>query len=359
MAAAAPKPDSTFIAYDIDYVPHPFGLRNTGVICYFNTLLQCVASCPSIVKATVDNAEYMSKTQTGKAFYNFMRAVQENGKNPAFQVDPSHSENVLKALVLELRVRRPKFRFGTGMESATESLILLMDMIEHPSEKEEAPADAEAVVCTADARATKAQADHPIFTLLHMRLRDQVCCIACNEANPATRGLVSERFDAVYQYPFFHYDSYMIQNPKDFVDHMTKDYHLLRDYKCEKCKAQGRPELNGKCHRLYEMRRIPNVLVVTFNQYAGHKARYYPQQFQIEGKAGKMVYILVGVANHSGSLSSGHYWARALRKVPGDPTPRPAMLNDISASLLGKDGLGPSREVYTLFYHWLRTVPAS
>lgn len=371
-----------FVPYDLKYVPRPFALNNTGVICYFSTLLQCLASCPSVVKTVVESATYMSKTRTGAAFYNYMKAVQQSARDPKFVVDPRHSAVVLHALVQDLRERRPKFRFGGGMESALESLVFILDMIELPSEVAEAPKDADKVVCSADPKATKEQDLHPLLRLLHIRVRDRVCCMACNEADPKSKGLVSERLDAMYQYQFFHYDDYTIRDQKEFVDHMLKDFNRLPDFACDKCLAAGRlprcEECRGrsaaadcsrcretaraaggsKCHRMYEMRRIPNVLVVSFNQYVRHRERFFPQKFEVEGAHGKkLIYQLVAVANHSGGLNGGHYWARTLRQEHGTPTPLPSTQNDSSVGWLPKDkGLPPSRDVYTVFYHYVETV---
>lgn len=368
-------------AYDDDYVPAGFALNNVGAICHFNALMQGLASCPSLVKSVIDNRDYMAKTATGGALYNFMRAVELSSKavrdGGDFIVDATHSLRVLQALIGDLCKRRPKTRFTTGMESATEGLVLLLDMVEHPSEVASAPED-ETAASTTDAAATVGQWDNPIARLFQMRIRDRVWCKLCAEDDKAKAaaetaasgtaseiavdspknppGVVSLRLDTMYQYNYFHFDTTdKVTTPHAFASHLLKQVNALSGFKCEKCAAAGRKVPAPRtAFRLYEMRLIPPILVVLFNQYQGHRQRYFPQRFRVEGanKGVWLRYRQVAQIEHSGNLHSGHYWTRGLRRVQTivGPAVQPHLLNDSQVS--PGQGLMPTPSVYTVIYHY-------
>jgi ubiquitin C-terminal hydrolase len=91
------------IGYNADLAPEPFGLSNTGVICYFNAFLQSLSSCTAFIETVLKNEELLS-TNTGKAVYSFIKDV--NRSAPVSH----HSNQILTALKSDLRRRRPNLR---------------------------------------------------------------------------------------------------------------------------------------------------------------------------------------------------------------------------------------------------------
>jgi len=372
-------------AYNPALVPPPYGLMNTGVICYFNALLQGLASCPSLVERALENRELMARTKTGAAFYKYMEDVRRAAADPTFRVDDRHAMTLLGELVQELRTRRPGVQFGGGMESAMEGMVFLFEMMEPPSPPAAKPGDSEERISTVEAAATEGQKTHPVFQLFDMKVRDRVWCRVCQAAGEAHQGITSLRIDRQYQYYFFDYDNWReketgkpVSTPEEFRDLLLKNIQYLEDFKCEFCKKAGRPELPGgqmcstcrrgdyahcqkegrRCEeertnilRVYDVRFVPTVLVILFNQYQEHKHRYFPEEFKIPGVKGQSYkYKLVAQLEHSGSLHSGHYWARCIRNQDGEL--RPFALND---SGVGAAALGPAASVYALFYHYAGT----
>ena len=118
-------------SYDKLLIPEPFGLQNTGVICYFNSFLQALCACSSFTKVVMQNKEYLSETNVGSVIIEFVEGYINNNVNSLI------AQKILQALCNDLKKRRPNIRFGSGQESAHEVFILLLDMMEPLSEKKE------------------------------------------------------------------------------------------------------------------------------------------------------------------------------------------------------------------------------
>lgn len=367
--------------FDPARVPAPFGLANVGASCHFNALMQALSSCPAVVKAAADNRDFLGRTATGRAFYSFMRAVGESGGNPAFVVDPSHAARVLQALVQELRARRPAVRFGNSMESATEGLVLLLEMMEPPSGAAgqpfapASPSATEAELSAAPAQASQVQFVHPLMNLFRFDVRERVLCRRCLEVDPPSKGITSLRRDTRYQFHYFHYDHGAITTPEAFAKHLREHLVALDDYKCDKCCATGparrcprcpegargpkcadcRRLPSSKMYRMCDIRSVPTVIVVMFNQYGPHVTHYFPESFDLPGapaaEGGPEVplrFRQVAQVEHAGGLSGGHYWARGVRRRP-DGELSTYRLNDASTDAAP---FGPNPSVYSVFYHY-------
>ena len=115
--------------YDEKYVFNAFGLTNTGAICYLNSFLQMLSSLTCFNKKVLENEEYMKKTLTGNAMYNFIKSCYDKTEIS------SHSTKILEALVKDLSTRRPNVQFGVGQESASEAFMHLLDMMEGDGEE--------------------------------------------------------------------------------------------------------------------------------------------------------------------------------------------------------------------------------
>ena len=401
--AYAPAP---LLPYTTAAVPRGFPLANTGAICYFNTMLQSLASCPSFVQAVANNLEYMSKTLTGSALYNFVQHVIKCAAEPVGRVEANHSY-VLVGLLRDLKKRKPRFEFGQGMDSAAIALDLLLDMSEPESAKAAAAADGEKVVSDQAVMIHQAQAQNPIASLFRLRVATKVCCKTCEalgeryEDQPP--GIVSVRKDTCYSVEYFNYDTAGVRNEAEFVHHLLVQTTHLDDYHCEKCEKAGRPTANlcascasnglrpqgacedckslrqkggeGNCERCvqggrptkcaacaaakgnsvrrYEVEKIPTILFIRFNQYVGHRKRYFPIEMHFSSKeGGKLRYSLVAQMEHSGSLSGGHYWAHGVRKSAAGDKLVSCSLNDAS---VGAVKLGPTASTYCVVYHFTGT----
>ena len=320
--------------YDKQYVPGPFGLMNTGAICYLNSFLQMLASCSSLTKAVLGNEEYLSRTKTGAAVAMFVRSyAQKDGAAPdTLRTDiGNRSAEVLRALVSDLRVRRPRVVFGAGQESASEALHHLLDMMEPPDDAPENARDEDSTLVRS--------VNSPITRLFLHRFRCNIHCRACKQ-------VVSQNTDYAVNFNLFHLDSLKIApNPQDFSKAVRLQVSSTTDYECPACRVKT------TAFRVYNLTMIPEIIFCMFNlyvEYGGTRvARYVPDRLEFPSMAGgKLVFRLVGQVEHGGSLAGGHYWARGLRA--GE---RVYLLNDSSVTI---SSFAPTPYTYIVVFHFER-----
>jgi ubiquitin C-terminal hydrolase len=290
--------------YNIEAVPQPFGLINPGVICHFNALLQSLVSCPQLVEVIYTNHTYLSQTITGKALYNFVYAAVPHFRHASEKAfTASTTPSVLQALITDLRSRKPTVQYGHSQESTSEGLILLLEMIEIPHTKS------------------------PITRLFLHRFEE---CVICKCGHSITQT------DSSVHFNLFSLGS-EINNPEKFAEVMKGHETEIVDYTCDSCKV------TGLCQKKYTLQMIPEILVCILNKYGTRCAQYFPELVQFPSISGeKLKYCQVAQVEHSGTLRSGHYCARALRQDKNVYA-----LNDMRIS---KSEFGPQCETYMVWY---------
>lgn len=317
-------------SYEPKFIPKPFGLNNTGAICYFNGFLQAIAGCTSFTKAVIKNEELMKRTLTGNAMIKFVKAYTGNQSDIELL-----SSTVLHALVLDLSVRRPHVHFGGGQESASEALIHLLEMME-PTEG----------------------SGSPITNLFLHRFQDKVHCRIC-------KNIVSTTTDLAVNFNLFHIDTMQSkpQNEEEFSKAMRFQSSITEDYHCPVCPCVncGIAAVDGKCPncgsksiaataiRIYNLTMIPEIIFCMFNVYGVRTSRYFPDQIKFPAvDGGELVYSVVGQVEHSGNIFGGHYWARGLR-ADGEKN-SVFLINDIHVS---PSSFTPTPNTYIVVYNFI------
>lgn len=333
--------------YDTCFAVAPFALNNPGSICHFNSLLQALASCPSLIKAVLNNQDYLEKTATGKAFANFVKAMasEKGAKNKADEGINFLSYTVLGALMKDLRNRRPSVKFGSNQESASEGLVLLLDMMEPPREDdekyEESPISQlfqrRTVIlrkCTECKKITSKEVDYNVqinmfsdeidqistkqqFTKFFLEKTDFVSdclCANCNQGFYCAKcdivvgNLNCKKCDKIFPCPNCRKYTACVACTKN---KMCAD--CSKDPRCKNCNAKP---VRTKELRKYTVTMVPEILVFLFNIYKHPRTEHFtPGELNIPGKnSNSMRYIPVAQIEHTGALDGGHYKARGLRK---------------------------------------------
>ena len=309
--------------YDPVFVPPPWGLNNpSGALCHLNALLQALVSCSALVRATLANRAYLGGTRTGRAFYDFIYSAVPTARPPDGapffgETAGASSERLFQALVGDLRVRRPTFCYGLAQESASEGLILLLDMVDDPT-----------------------RGVNPIASLFYHRYETFVECGEC-------RAHGSKEVDSSVQFDLFHDDELQqgLCTPARFGEMLRVHETHLEDYRCEACGQTA----GGVLH--HQLRQVPEILVCLFNLYTarGAAGRGFPTFVILPGlERTRLVYRQVAQIQHYGGLSAGHYVAHGRRK-----NGQVYLFDDDVVSLAA---FGPSPNVYMVFYHCARVA---
>ena len=304
--------------YNVDLISAPFGLQNTGVLCYFNSFLQALCACSSFTNAVIKNREYLSKTRTGLSIIDFV----DNYVTLNSSISTS-SQQILRALCTDLKERRPNTPFGSGQESAHEVFILLLDMMEDPTKSLN-----NGVISSIESPITK--------LFLHKGMWNSFCK-NCNK-------VVSKDVDYGVIFDMHHLDNASPATPPDFSSLIRQHSSVVSDYRCEQC------NFKGDSLRFYDLRRIPEIIFCSFNvyqEYGGKKyKRYIPLHLEFPSSevGKKLIFKQVSQIEHSGSLFGGHYWAYSLRKDG-----KVYLLNDSQVSQC--EGFQSTRDTYIVVYH--------
>lgn len=285
-------------------LPQPFGLGNSGAICYANALLQALASCTSVTEVLAGVGEVTNPVL--RALRIFAERVRSNS------VGGHESQLVVSALVTVVQ-NRPGLRryFGHGQQSASEALLLLL----------------EAAACPALER-----------LFIHRRAYATSCDACGHTVRSAETDVQFLLFDPADARPF---DERLLSQP------------AAVEYRCENVRSPGGGggDAGARCagtraRRTAHLTMVPEVLVVIFNAYDYGGVPRAAHPFPAALTLGPHAYRQVAQVEHAGGLSGGHYWARALRQGG-----QVVCANDASVQ---PGAFGPSPETYMVFYHYCK-----
>lgn len=279
------------VRFNPDFLPGPYGFNNTGVLCYFNSLLQCLLTCTSL-------NQLVDRCKEGNQIYQTYRSVVQQ----YFAGQAVHGSAQLLSVLLQNFRRSQRYqRFGLGQEDVHEGFHLLVDMM-----------------CS-----------RKVERLFEHRFRTTIICNCGHKHCTQDEGLIcTVEVDRAQQFDILQYVS-GINTP-------------LEGYRCSSC--------NSTATKIQTRRltMVPEILVFMFTKFRNKPMVQVPAAMQVPKLGGQVYqYRLVAQSEHSGSQSGGHYWARALRSGSGVQS---YLLNDLSVSA---SPLTSTAETYMVFYHMI------
>jgi ubiquitin C-terminal hydrolase len=354
--------------YDPNYIPVQFGLNNTGVICWFNALVQMMLGLPSFNELMLENKSILEHNKLAHTYITAAENLLPNSEECEITegsysglsiallralVETSSGANITPALTAHL---------ASGQQCAAEGFTMFLQTLDNKSVDE----------------------------LFYNTYKQTITCERCKCAAsfnkdisncirvPPTKDFRSkEERDAWKIYvaglPFEHPHRNVIKNFKSqykfqkWIHSHTADAYGFTCPKCDfKMVKVARREVIGL---------LMDVIVISFDMYNRIDPTWYPQEmlFGCSDKVSLVKYRLVGricwsgtAALHNGAVvSSGHYWAHSVRRSwysnadTGSSSSSGATetwycLNDNSVS-----AGSPLPDKYTvmLAYHYVEKIP--
>ncbi len=295
---------------DQQLLPKPYGLVNTGCICYFNSFIQAFTSCSSLNKYVLSKKDF-ADDPVMRHYYNLLEVstnmfdMQQNVVNLA-EMQSALVEYVRKTAK---STSRDRLAFGHGQEDSQEALILFLELL-----------------------------GEPVEDFLCVRYYEVLECTHCHfsqsRLNADRRVKESQTFLRITPDRFAAFNN-------DFGDAIKGHKELMHDYVCDKCSHKNTTVLHTAVSRLSA------VIIILMDKYMGPVQVHLPKSFSIGAKGQTTLnYTLVAAIDHSGDRSSGHYIAQVTRNAHGTGK---YLANDTSVVPMGELMISPN--TYVAFYH--------
>lgn len=323
----------SLISYNPSVELPAFGLINTGVICYFNSVVQSMLSCTSFIEV-IKNYQHKKEYIKNPILLKLIEIIeltdewivlsgdesQEQRKNDIADLLHNISPSIWREMVMFLcrKNKQPVRGFLNGQQCAREGYHCLMESLDAFSD---------------------------IQNLFIHRYNSLVRCFKCDE-------WVSDK-ECVYNLfevqPDLHtpqvdqfkcYDLDLYTKGQSMNEFLQKQPGYVEDFICPKCKNT---DIKYNVNYLVM---APEILVVLSKKYtAGRKLDVFtdfPNHMEFAGSSGVLKYEAVSQIEHVGGLNGGHYWAISKRKDGW------FQLNDMCVSA---SQFCPTNNTYMVFYH--------
>jgi ubiquitin C-terminal hydrolase len=318
----------TLIGYNPSCELPPCGFNNLGNTCYFNALMQSLLSCTSLNQILLTNKtkQQYAENRVASAYIDML--IRLYNKQDASGM----SVQIWREFMAFMRSTGEYAKFRNGQQDACEGFYLFMHSLNPEKSYEHYKL-------------------YELDKLFRHRYESAIHCGLCDE-------IVSKKTD---EYIMFELEPSLvlesIRKGQYSVETAIEEYLLERvarldeSYICPKC------ERPGQKHKITSLVMAPEILIVLSKNYdlrrmSKHNITLpYPQQIEFRHDTDRyMLYEAVAQIEHSGTMSSGHYWARCKRKNGW------YLLNDTSYR---PSRFEPTQHTYMVFYHYagLRSRP--
>ena len=117
---------TSLIAYEEKYVPKGQGFINLGATCYFNSLLQCLLSCPSIYQV-LDSIREKEHVKSNRLAQNLLSLWDSSLKNSNIY---NKCIPIWRDIIAISQSQKNHIRMNSGQQDAHEGLMMFLDAME-------------------------------------------------------------------------------------------------------------------------------------------------------------------------------------------------------------------------------------
>ena len=126
--------NDTLIPYNNLYLLRAFGLYNSHILCYFNSLLQSLFSCTSLTEYLLNNEKKFIENNFMSMYINILKKyiildMQINKSSNNQYNNLTESSNILMFNEFLISIKNKNIKFGYNQEDSGELLVLLLDVI--------------------------------------------------------------------------------------------------------------------------------------------------------------------------------------------------------------------------------------
>jgi ubiquitin C-terminal hydrolase len=294
-------------AFRADLQPKLFTLKNDGVLCYFNSLMQALMSCPALNAYIIEHSSEFAKNTLAQAYITlFTRSAKTSDElvtsmaNMSIQQEdtkfqPIHIDNAghILRLLCALRDGKRDNLSPYKQEDAQEGFTLFLDALgDEVSKKFQVRYKCE-IICR------QCHARHFVDTSEYREPTEMM--IDLSEENP--------------------FSDISLDTKENVEAYIHRNMQVPRDYKCEKCATCNTYDkvLNHIVPNIcqnYTLARVSEIVVLLFKKYKQKQLRYFPPTLDFRSRTGMLQYRIVAQIEHFGTMGGGHYRVKCLRTKP-------------------------------------------
>lgn len=293
---------------------HGFGMYNSGIICYYNSSLQCLFSCQSFVDYAM-TGDYDNDMLSAIKLYLSKMNKSSNSK-------PSYDLGLFNLFMSKIK---NKFKestlyseFGYNQEDCCEFITILLDVIN----------------------------DKFVYNLFKHTYKCKLFCLNCRKSKEISDddGYIFSVNPRIIESNTINSKNVIDSQENSLTRYIRNNYSVCSGAKCPSCNSTS-------IIKTSQLTSAPSIIIISLDKYDNKYMYNYPGTLEFINKIehkNKHIFKLVSTIHHNGNKNFGHYYSKCLREDGW------FMLNDLSVS--NNVSISPESNVYVIAYHYSDTV---